>query len=377
MANKRITDLLDKYKTGTLTPGEKIILENWYLHQAANSKFEADPDEVYKNLELIGKRLPLKRSTAYIKSILHIIVAAASVLILAFFGGYFISHQKKLKAINTVAKNDIAPGKNQATLILANGTKVMLNDAGNGRLATQAGVAVSKNKKGELIYTAGALSGKSANTPQFNTLETARGEQYQVILPDGSHVWLNAASSLKYPVAFTGKARVVELTGEAYFEVAHNKMMPFKVKTQQQEVEVLGTHFNINAYNDEKTTATTLIEGSVRVTLTANQKSIVIRPGDQATVSHTVVGVMQVDTDDVIDWKNNYFRFEDEDLGSIMRKVSRWYNVEVEYQDNALRNQHLNGFISRNKNISQVVKILELTDAAHFLINGDEIIVTK
>jgi len=376
MANERITELLEKYKAGTLTPDEKIILENWYLHQAANSKFETDPDEIYKNLELIGRQLPLKRHTAHIRPLLRI-AAAASILIGVFLGGYFISHQKKLATTNAVAQNDIAPGKNEATLTLANGKKVVLNDAGNGRIATQAGVTVNKNKKGELIYTVNAVSGKNLNTAQFNTLATARGEQYQVILPDGSHVWLNAASSLKYPVAFTGKERLVELTGEAYFEVTHNKMMPFKVKTQQQEVEVLGTHFNINAYSDEAATATTLLEGSVKVTLAANQKSTVIRPGDQATVNHTALGVKQVDTDDVIDRTNNYFKFEDEDLGSIMRKVSRWYNVTVEYRDDNLKDQVFNGFISRNKNISQIIKILELTGAAHFIIEGNKVTVTK
>lgn len=376
MRKKQITELLEKYKSGNLTSGEKTILENWYLHQAANSEFEPDPIKVYENLEQIGKQLPLSRNRPHLKLVSTTAIAAA-VLIIVCFGSYFLFHQGKIASENTTAKIDIAPGKNKATLLLANGKRVVLNDAGSGQLAREAGVTISKTAKGELIYAVSTTDHKNGNTPQFNTLTTSKGEQYQVILPDGSHVWLNAASSLKYPVVFMGKERSVELEGEAYFEVAHNKKMPFKVKSQQQEVEVLGTHFNVNAYKDEQVIATTLLEGAVKVTLSTHQKSMVIKPGEQAMVNHADLSMRQVDTEDIIAWKNNYFLFDNEDLESIMRKVSRWYNVEVSYQNSALKSQLFSGFISRNKNISQVIKTLELTNAAHFSIENNKVIVTK
>lgn len=376
MEDKQIIHLLEKRKTGTLSPREEAILESWYNHEAANINTEIDNNDLHKNLKLIGKRLPLSYPSS-LKIIWPVITVAAAALIILSFGGYFLSRQKKINEINTLVKNDIAPGKNKATLTLANGKKVILSDAANGKLATEAGVSIKKTKNGELIYVADVVAETSQASPQFNTLETARGEQYQVILPDGSHVWLNAASSLKYPVTFAGKERLVELTGEAYFEVAHNKNMPFKVKTQQQEVEVLGTHFNINAYDDEKATATTLIEGSVKVTLASNNKNTVIKPGQQAMVHNAYLAVQQVDTDDAIAWKNGYFQFNDENLENIMRQISRWYDVDVQYQDNTLKAQTFGGTVSRYKNVSEVIKTLEFTNAVHFEVEGKRIVVTN
>lgn len=373
MNDEQITELIKKYKAGRLTPEEKAILESWYIDQAANSNFELNPDEIYKNLALIGKQLPLKYSNAYIKPLWRNL-AAAAILIFILLGGYFLLHQKKIASPSALVKNDIAPGKSKATLILANGKKVALSRMVNGQFA---GIAVNNIKTGVLTYTVQAVAGETKNTSQFNTLETANCEQYEVILSDNTHVWLNASSSIKYPIAFTGKERIVELTGEAYFEIAHHEAMPFKIKTQQQEVEVLGTHFDINAYTDEKATATTLIEGSVKVSLVSNHKSIVIRPGEQATGNNTELTVKQIDTDAAIAWKNGYFQFDDESLESVMRKISRWYNIEIEYQESALKDQRFSGTVSRYKNISQIIKVLELTNAVHFKIQDNKILVTK
>jgi ferric-dicitrate binding protein FerR (iron transport regulator) len=190
-------------------------------------------------------------------------------------------------------------------------------------------------------------------------------------------VWLNAASTLKYPVAFTGNERLVELTGEAYFEVTHNKAMPFKVKTGQQQVEVLGTHFNINAYTDEKITATTLLEGSVKVTTTSRNQKMIIKPGEQSTVNGDTMNVQEVDTDEAVAWKNGYFLFNDENLAGIMKKVSRWYNVEVEYKDISLQSLIFSGTVSKYQNVSQVIKTLELTNAVHFKVLDNRIIVSN
>jgi len=302
--------------------------------------------------------------------------AAASILLFLSIGSYFLIHKRQPPQIVKNQVNDIHPGKDQATLTLANGKKIVLRGAANGKLVGQSGITISKTKNNVLVYTIRPDEGTAADPSQKNTLTTANGEQYQVVLPDGSHVWLNAASSLTYPVTFAGKSREVELTGEGYFEVTHNKAMPFKVRTLQQEIQVLGTHFNVNAYKDEPVTATTLLEGSVKVTLTADHKAITIVPGQQTIVNQIGLSVHEVDTDDAVAWKNGYFLFDNETLESIMRKISRWYDIRVQYTDSSLKNQLFSGTISRYTLVSQVIKTLELTNAAHFHTEGDKIVVT-
>ncbi len=233
MEESKLNELLERYRSGEATPEDKAFLESWYLEHNQSMPFllsdkdkEADIDEAWSRIN--NGHFQIKKLFARYR-----LVAAASVMFFVFLGGYYLTHQKKQEKIDLV-KNDIAPGKNKATLTLANGKKVILSDAGNGQLADQAGVTVSKTKTGELIYTTRGQQNKDQNIIAFNTLSTANGEQYHVILPDGTNVWLNAASSLKYPITFTGNERLVELTGEAYFEVTHNKDKPFKVKTSQQ-----------------------------------------------------------------------------------------------------------------------------------------------
>jgi transmembrane sensor len=303
--------------------------------------------------------------------------AAASLvlvsLIVLFYTKYHYGDRNMVIKVKQ-QNHDIAPGSNKAVLTLANGSLIVLDSAENGELARQAGIKVYKTKNGELVYQ-GTPDGQNIGVPDANnTISTPKGGQYKVSLPDGTKVWLNAASSLSYPAVFTGKERRVELSGEAYFEVAHNKSMPFKVKTANQVVEVLGTHFNINAYNDESLTNTTLIEGSVKVTSGINKK-VIIKPGQQSTLKGNTLNIRMVDTDEFIAWRNGYFQFSEEDLSSIMRKISRWYNVEVEYKDEKLQNNHYSGTVSRYENVSQIIKVLELSNAAHFKIEGNKIIV--
>jgi transmembrane sensor len=242
-----------------------------------------------------------------------------------------MDYLKKSEAKHAVseAKSDISPGGNIATLTLADGRKISLTDAKNGQLAEQSGIKISKTADGQLVYNITNAENSSLSL-SYNTIETPPGGQYQVILPDGSKVWLNSASSLRYPVRFTGNERKVEISGEAYFEVAHNSKMPFRVINSNQIVEVLGTHFNIMAYPDESSTNTTLLEGSVRII--KENKSKIISPGQQTRVKNGDIDVASVDVTQVTAWKEGYFMFKNEDIQSIMRQISRWYNLEVKYQ---------------------------------------------
>ncbi|MDB4919682.1 FecR domain-containing protein [Mucilaginibacter sp.] len=377
MEERELNELLERYRTGQSTPEDKAFLESWYLTYNQSDPFTMKDEDRAKDLDSVWMLIQPKQAFLKKMSLWYCIAAAAIVLVFISAGSYFLLYPKNGVSTNIVAKNDVAPGKNKATLTLANGKKLVLGNAITGQLAHEAGVVISKTKNGELIYTSGAADNKAVSPGPFNMLETSRGEQYRLILPDGTHVWLNAASSLKYPVVFGDKERLVELKGEAYFEVFHNKTMPFRVKTEQQVVEVLGTHFNVDAYSDEKATATTLMEGSVKITAVTNHKNIIIKPGQQSTVSTLGVNVQQVDPDEALAWKNGYFQFNDENLESIMRKVSRWYNVDVEYKDNAPLSLVFSGTVSKYKNVSQVTRILELTNAVHFKIDGNKIIVSN
>jgi transmembrane sensor len=386
MDKERFKLLTDKYIEGIASEEETALLIKIYQayqdtpldwDQASMGDMENARQMLFsKIIHAIDNQETIELQPKIFKILFSRYAAAASIVLFLFISGYFLFHKHQIRPIAQNKIHDILPGKNEATLTLANGKKIILSDTTNGKLANQAGIIINKSKNNALVYTIRTGKDTTADLSQKNTLTTANGEHYQVVLPDGTHVWLNAASSLTYPVAFTGKTREVTLTGEAYFEVTHNKAMPFKVKTEQQEIQVLGTHFNVNAYKDEKATTTTLLEGSVKVSLNTNHKTITIVPGQQSIVNNTDLSVQQVDTDDAIAWKNGYFLFDNENLESIMRKISRWYNVRVEYKDNSLKNQLFSGTISSYTNVSQVIKTLELTNAAHFNIDGNTITVT-
>lgn len=267
---------------------------------------------------------------------------------------------------------DIAPGGNKATLTLANGSVITLNDARNGQLAQQKNSVVNKAKDGEVVYQAD--NQQTVAAVELNTITTPRGGQYAVVLPDGSKVWLNAASSLKFPVAFTGAERNVELTGEAYFEVAKNRLKPFKVTFNGTTVEVLGTHFNIMAYADEAKTRTTLLEGSVRIS--RNGKNGLLKPGQQADIdTKNNISITEADTEQAMAWKNGYFKFNRDNIQTIMRQLSRWYDIDVIY-DGSIPTDEFVGKIRRNANVSEVLRVLELNNV-HFKIANKKIIVTN
>ncbi len=301
------------------------------------------------------------------------LMLAAAILIFVSLGIIHYSRVDKVQ-VSELAKvepvHDVAPGGNKAFLTLANGTKLSLTDANDGELAKQAGISIVKTEDGQLVYNV-SNAGKAGGSSLFNTIETPRGGQYQINLPDGSRIWLNAASSLRYPVVFAGNERKVELTGEAYFEIAEDKSRPFRIASNKQVVEVLGTHFNINAYPEEGSVKTTLLEGSVKVR--SGNNTVKLRPGQQSLVDQTIA-VGEADISESVAWKNGKTQFSNADIKTIMRMLSRWYDVEVEYQGEMI-GTGFGGSVSRYKNISEILKLLELTGDVHFKIEGRRVTV--
>jgi transmembrane sensor len=299
---------------------------------------------------------------------------AASMLLIASFSFYFYTSKLDRSGQHEIVyANDVAPGKNGATLTLANGQQILINDALAGNIATQSGVKISKTADGQLVYE---ITDNGDGKLAYNTLSTTRGQQTQVKLPDGTIVFLNAESALKYPTSFAQtKNRLVSLIGEAYFEVAKDKLHPFVVEADQQTVEVLGTTFNINSYTDETAVKTTLLEGSVKI-LNLNSKSAsLLKPGEQSIINAEKTEIKPVETDDVVAWKKGYFMFNNETLENIMKKVSRWYDVEVIYRDNSFKKKTFFGSVSRFDNVSELLKLLQKTEGATFEIMGRQIIV--
>jgi ferric-dicitrate binding protein FerR (iron transport regulator) len=310
--------------------------------------------------------------------------AAAVLFILLGAGVIFLIFKKKggqhiaaLPSQEQRYRNDVAPGGNKAILTLGNGSTIVLDSAQNGLLTRQGNSKVMKLANGELAYTSVA----SGNVEVlYNTVSTPRGGQYKLRLPDGSLIWLNAASSIRYPTSFTGNERRVEISGEAYFEIAGNAARPFKVKIISAsgdggEVDVLGTHFNINAYNDETVIKTTLLNGSVRVTV--GKATSLLKPGEQAQVgpSNGLKLIKEADPDEAVAWMNGVFKFRQATIAPLMRAIARWYDVEVNYEGNIA--SHFTITIPRDITVTNVFKILEQTGEVHFKIDGRRVTVMQ
>lgn len=301
------------------------------------------------------------------------IAAVAAVLVVVYIGVYFFNNQsEKVATVPKVTLYDIKSGGYGATLTLANGKKISLANASKGEIGRESGIVITKSGDGTLLYEIGE---KISDPNASNTLSTARGETYQVRLPDGTLVYLNAASSLTYAASLieNGK-RVVNLSGEGYFEVAKDKQHPFIVKTNRQEVEVLGTHFNISSYADDEVEKTTLLEGSVKLSASGNAK--VLRPGQQAKLFAGKIQIGETDTDLAVAWKNNEFVVESEHIETIMKMISRWYNLEVVYVGEKTT-QRFSGKVSRFDKLSKVLEIVESTGEAHFDVKGRTVYVSK
>jgi len=369
--------LIDKYLLGTATPEEREAVEQWYENvDGAEGSFTENKLNDKKNemRDSIFSQLPAQTVT---RPLFSYVKWAAAVLVAGLGVGLYYYNTKPAEQTDTVKNvpNDIAPGGNKAILTLSDGTTLLLDDAARGKVASQGNAVVRKDGEGLLSYSADKQV--ELNVLTYNAIATPRGGKYAVILSDGTKVWLNAATSIKYPTTFAGTERKVELSGEAYFEVAKNAGMPFRVVSNSQTIEVLGTHFNINAYAEEGQTSSTLLEGSIKVV--SGTQTATLKPGQQSVIAPaaTVNQVIQindhVNTEEVIAWKNDLFQFEYADIKTIMSQIGRWYDVDVMYEGK-IPSDHYKGKVSRNAKLSQALKILE-ESGINFKIEGKKIIV--
>jgi len=369
-----IYSLIQKHQQGIATDAEKQALANWYSSVSSqDSEFPEEEDDVHE--EILMRLLDeidfqKKRSVNYKGW-----AVAASLLIMLTAGTILFFNKYKTAQNQTIAQeHPIRPGGNKAILVLANGSKVLLTDVATGKIAQQSGSQITKTADGKLVYSANPNAVKNT-LPQYNTMQTPKGGQYQLLLSDGTRVWLNAESSIKYPVSFDSfNERRVELTGEAYFEVAHNKALPFRVVSNKQVIEVLGTHFNVNAYPDEQNTTTTLLEGAVKII--AGDKNATLKPGQEADLT-TTFKISTVDPREAIDWKNGNFRFNEEPLESVMRQIARWYDVKIVYEDESVKKETIVAVTTRFANLSALLKIMEQITNDRFIISGSTIRVAK
>lgn len=378
MAKKNIKDILEKVDTGKFSPKEEQAAKLWLFQLNQNKELNHSDEKLQKVSDsmwaVIEKKHEDKPAKQRSNQLWFRVAGIAAAIVFLALGVYFFNYKNKTGTNSAdLAIQDVIPGNVGATLTLANGKKIKLSDAVNGELAKEAGVTISKSADGKLVYE---LKGSDTDPDKINILSTAKGETYQVRLPDGSLVYLNAASSLTYSTSLVenGK-RIVRLSGEGYFEIAKDKAHPFIVKTDKQQVEVLGTHFNINCYPDEPDTKTTLVEGSVKVS--NNQHVNILNPNQQSSSTDRGISIKNVNAEDEISWKEGIFLFQDETLASIMRRISRWYDVDVVFADGVDKNQQLGGGISRYNNVSVVLEMLESTTNIHFKIEGRRIFVMK
>lgn len=375
--------LLKRYAMGKCTEDERQLIELWYMDYNRKEPLLLDEQELESAQSVMLDRLNsrLDKKVKFLFPLKWLSAAAAiliAVTIFFFFPGIRdrgTSH--KGSQGHEIAA--IAPGSSKAFLILANGNKIDLSTSPDGTIENGKHALITKYK-GKLVVTSKEVTDQD-DAANVNLLSIPTGGQYEIQLPDGTQVWLNAASSLTFPATFSGlKKRKVKLEGEGYFEVAKNKSVPFIVETSKERITVLGTHFNINSYTGDSVSKTTLLEGAVRLDLRipgndSNESGVVLKPGEQSQLTSGHLSVEKVDAEEYVAWKNGYFMFSNEALGDIMTKLSRWYNIEVNYQDESLRQEQFWGSISRSSSLTEVLNVLKRTGRIHFKLKNNTLTV--
>ena len=379
LTDDQIKDLLSRYRQGQCSDAERSAVEAWYGQMLSRSDWNFRPGEEPEIGDRIKARLEQKLFPGRRKKIIRITsvmrYAAVVALVAASATIAYRRHQHAPamppRVVHAEKLPGALPGGNRAVLTLGNGHHIVLDSANAGMLARQGNTRVVMSGGGQISYEAGASATKK---PVFNTLTTPRGGKYELVLPDGSKVWLNAASSITFPACFGADKREVRVLGEAYFEIAPSRSAPFEVSAGTMKVLVLGTHFNVMAYQDEARMETTLLEGSVKVE--KGDTALVLRPGQQARI--TSDGRMNllrdVNEDKIIAWKNNLFCFDHDDIQSVMHQLARWYDLDVEIKGNI--KSHFSGTLPQNVNASDIFRVLEQTGGIHFSLENQKVIVS-
>lgn len=380
---EKIAQLIDKIIAGQASPEEEKYVQDYFDQQSSYTEWDAavmgESKAVKENLEgkLIQALAQRKVKRTIVQKLLPIMKIAAAVLLVCL-GGWYMDRQAKSKIDSRLAvKEVIVPGSDKGSLTLSNGQRIDLEEIAIGESIQQAGVSVSKNERGELTYSFQTVADKAPNSrPTANTLVTPLGGRLTIVLADGTKVWLNSGSSLVFPDVFAAGPREVKVVGEAYFQVAKNKQQPFIVHTNQTQIKVLGTEFNVHAYANERENVTTLVEGSIELQTASATRSVL--PGQKVVMNQgsDVMTTLQADIETITAWKNNDFIFKNQNIKTIMKEISRWYDVEVEYKGN-MDNKFFDVFVSRRKNIEEILSIIELTESVHFKIEGRRILVIE
>lgn len=369
MEQRNAEEILLKYKAGTAAPEEKALIEDWALYGSTHAP-ELSNEELLADLAEIRNRLKIGTHQTKTIRLWRRIAAAAAILVFLLAGSYFILSDTK-KTNNQLT--DIGPGTDKAILTLADGSLISLTNAKIGQITKQGETVVSKTSGGEVVYKANA--GNNTGSVSYNTITIPKAGKWHIVLPDGSKAWLDAFSSIRFPTVFNGGNRTVEITGQVYFEVIHNAARPFKVIAKGQTVEDIGTYFNINAYADEPTVKTTLVEGSVKVS--NGKQHLILKPGQQSVLLIKDNNKLQIKDNagnEATAWKDGYFEFYKASIQTVMRQFSRWYDVDVEYEGQAPTTM-ITGKVPRNVKASEALKILSYLDI-HFRIADKKIIIT-
>lgn len=374
----KIAELAEKLAKGTISEEEREYFEAWYAafndeevvlegrrHSSEAALRKSVLSGIHRKINDRGRVVRLPAADTLLK-------AAAVVLLLVAAAYVFFYPRPPAPALARGQVQDIAPGGNKATLTLANGSTIILNQVHKGQVTRQGNSKIIKVNNGLLAYQP-AVQGKAPEVA-YNILTVPRGGQFKLVLADGTKVWLNSASSIRYPTSFPGRDRTVSITGEAYFEVAKNPRQPFRVRADHMTVNVLGTHFNIMAYRDEPAAKVTLLEGAIDVKNRGSE--VVLEPGQQLLLGSggEVKKIDSVNLQGVISWTHDQFWFNGADIQTVMREISRWYNVDVVVKGNIP--EHFEGYIPRNVKVSKIFQVLQQTNLINFTIQNNKIIVS-